>query len=324
MIELAVTEEQFKKWKLADQNKWIREHPNSKFAKQRIAQPIEKINKARDADKKKKLAERKKQADARFMEIMKTKSPKDRKAFIAARKAGVAIPPAWTNVIFYGKPENGKLAEGTDEKGRRQRVEDSNYRITKIREKHEKIQNNLEPKYDGIVRKLRNDLDNPASQVLYLITKSGFRIGDKTDGKAKHTAYGAASLLGKHVKVNGENVTFDFIGKEGVRQIHTIKDKHIAKFVSGKKADEKIFNVSVDKVRERWKDLGGDKVHDIRSLLATRIAKKVVEKNKKPENEKELKLLMKTAAEAASKVLGNRPSEALGTYIFSDVFPNAT
>jgi len=315
--ELSFTEEQFKSWPKAKQRQWLKDHPDSKFGQTSSTPQVTKVE-----QKKLTPEERKKQAELRLKEILRNKTPKDQKAFMQARKAGVAIPPAWTNIKYYPKPINGVLAEGTDAKGRRQRVEDASYRQGKIQEKHEKIQSELEPKFNRIVSKLKRDLDAPESQVLYLITQTAFRIGDRPDSKTEHTAYGATSLLGKHVKVDGDTTTFDFIGKEGVRQHHVVKDPLIAKYVQGKKPDERLFPVSVEKVRNKWKELGGDKVHDIRSLIATRIAKRIVDKSPTPTTRKELIELQKKAADLASKKLGNRPSEALNTYIDKRIFPD--
>ncbi len=317
MKELALTQEQFDSWKKQEQRQWIKDHPTSKFGQH----PTSPVNKELP-----KTAltpgQRKKEAEKKFLEIVKSKSPDDRKAFLAARNAGVAIPPAWTNITYHEKPVDGVIAEGTDAKGRRQRVEDAAYRQGRIAEKHKRIQATLEPKFNSIVNKLKRNLDSPEAQVLYLIAKSGFRIGDRTDGKTEHQAYGASNLLGKHAKVDGDTVTFDFIGKEGVQQYHVIKDPLIAKMVAGKEPDERIFKTNAEKVRNAWKELGGEKVHDIRSLLATRIAKNIIAKTIKPNNDKEYRALQKKVAEAASKKLGNRPSEALNTYVDHEVFRN--
>lgn len=307
-LEKAFSEEDFNSWDTNKQRQWLKDHPDSQFGKSKAPVHTQKVV----------------QKDTSFESLMESKSDADRQAFVQAKNSGVSIPPAWTHVKFFHEPINGVIAQGLDAKGRRQRLEDPLYRTQKIQEKHARLQATLEPKFDSITRKLRKAADQSTeAQVLYLITQTGFRIGGEGDGKADHKAYGASNLLGKHVKVDGDKVTFDFIGKEGVRQVHVVKDPVIAKFVANKQEDERIFNTNEEKIRKAWKTLGGEKVHDIRSVLATRLAKKQLSKliPPEPKTKRELQVIQKKVAEVASKKLGNRPSEALNTYIDATVFP---
>lgn len=336
----AFTEDDFLSWDKQTQNKWLKEHPDSKFAElqgksgKSSGGGKAKPSQAVDTDKllapvknaKPKLSpeEKKAKAEKDFQEAIKDKSESDRKAFIAAKRNGIAIPPAWNGVIYNEKPVEGVIASGTDAKGRKQRLEDPAWREGKIKEKHERIQKDLEPIFDDTVKKLRLQAKegNVEAQVLYLITQTAFRIGGEGDGKAKEKAYGASTLLGKHVSVNGDTVTFDFIGKEGVRQVHTVKDSVVANFVSGKGDDERLFATNENKLRKAWKSHGGNKVHDIRSLLATRLAKSKLKEliPPPPKTEKEIRDVLVTVSTTASKKLGNQPSEALNTYIDKTIF----
>ncbi len=324
-IELSFGQEDFDGWDKKKQAEWLKEHPDSKFGKAKSPskeKPVAKKPVEKPVAKKPKATAEQKEAD--FKEIMDSKSEEDRAAFTAARAKGIAIPPAWVDVKFYGEAVNGVLAQGTDAKGRRQRIEDPEYRTQKIQEKHTRINETLEPKFDSIVRRLKKQTAySEEAKVLYLISQTAFRIGGTGDGKTDHTAYGASTLKGEHVSIDGDVVTFDFIGKEGVRQVHKIRDPIIAGFLKDKPADEKLFNTNEEKVRKAWKSLGGEKVHDIRSVLATRVAKKHLAKSMPPfpATAKDLQRLQKEAAEIASKKLGNRPSEALNTYIDKAVFP---
>jgi DNA topoisomerase-1 len=253
------------------------------------------------------------------------KSETDRKAFISAKSDGVSIPPAWSNVTYHGKNnDKGIIASGTDAKGRRQRLEDSAYREGKIAEKQQRITSNLMPKMGAIVGILKKQAEQnvESAKCLYLITQTGFRVGSTTDTGARQQAYGASTLLGKHVKVDGDTVHFDFIGKEGVRQEHSYVDPVIAKMVSGKKPEERIFNVSDNKLRDEWKKLGGEKVHDIRSVVATQTASSEIKKLVPPipSTEKELNMIKLKVATAVARKLGNKPAESLRTYINPIVF----
>lgn len=289
-----------------EQESYIEEHPNSKFAKQI------------------KTGESKSLKPITTKPVIPAKSVEDQEVFDKAKSEGVAIPPAWTKVSYYGTEgnEKGVIAEGTDSKGRKQRLENSDYRDGKIKEKHTKIRESLSPKMPKITKQLKAASilgDNEEAKVLYLITQTGFRIGGKGDGKSDQ-AFGASTLKGRHASVDGDTVTFNFVGKGGVEQNHTIKDPVIASYVKDKEADENLFLTTEDKVRNEWKKYGGDKVHDIRSHVATEEAKKVIKKFGEVKNAKDYKALLKQASEAAAHKLGNKPAESLKTYIDASVF----
>jgi hypothetical protein len=88
------------------------------------------------------------------------------------------------------------------------------------------------------------------------------------------------------------------------------------------KPGEPIFHVSQAKIRSEWKSHGGEKVHDIRSYVATEIAKKVLKSliPPNPKTDKEFKNLQLAVATVAAKKLGNRPEESLITYINPKIF----
>lgn len=260
-----------------------------------------------------------------------TKSESDRKAFKQAADDGVAIPPAWSNVEYYGiEGKNGIRAIGRNEQGRLVRLEVPEHREAKIVEKHEKIKNELAPKMKKITSTLRKQAKegDEESKVLYLITQTAFRIGDRpgisvVDGETQST-YGASSLLVDHVSVEGNSTTFDFLGKGGIRQHHVIKNPVIAEFIKekidSKESGQRLFDTNAKRIRDKWRSVGGDKVHDTRSFIATEIAKQVIEREPTPTNEKEMKALIKKASEAAAAKLGNKPAESLKTYIDQTIF----
>ena len=245
--------------------------------------------------------------------------------FKAAKQDGVSIPPAWTNVSYNGKTgKDGIVARGTDAKGRKQVIEDPEYRLAKIAEKQARIEKNLSSKMPEIQQQLKSMATegNENAKVLYLITQTGFRVGGEGDGAARVKAYGASTLMGEHVKVEGNKTTFDFIGKEGVRQFHEVNDPIIASMCKNAKPGEKLFNTNDAKIRKEWKKLGGEKVHDIRSYVATQDARKEISKliPPVPKDEKEMSKIKMQVATVVAKKLGNKPIESLRTYINPNVF----
>lgn len=290
---------------------------------ERPATPQEKASAKKSKTKAKSVT---KAAGQTFEEIMALKTPQQRALFMKAKKDGIAIPPKWTDVKYYGKEgKPGKphiKAEGRDEAGRPQSTRDKAHTINTSNENNARIAKKLAPRMDDIRKKLAievKDSGSDESKVLYLMTKSGFRIGGEGDGLAKIEAIGASTLRGEHVKVDGNKVHFDFPGKKGVQQVHTIDDPIVAKIIKDAKPEngKNLFNTSDAKVRAHWKKAySGDKPHDIRHVVATETALDAMKSHPKTvKSEKEKLSIMKEVSTIAAKKLGNNPSQALGTYI---------
>lgn len=254
-----------------------------------------------------------------FEKLIATKSDEDKAAFRKSKADGVSIPIAWTEVVYHGKDAD-IIAEGRDSKGRKQRAERPDYRQGLSDQNNDRIAKTLTPKMDGIRKQLRKDAvaGNEEAKVLYLIAMTGFRIGGKGDGKAETEAFGASTLRGEHVKIDGDTVTFDFSGKKGVRQQHSLKDSMVASWFGGVKPEENLFKTRDVKVREAWQEkYGGVKVHDIRHVVASELAKTNLDKliPPKPKNKKESDALKTKVGTIVGEKLGNNPSQAIGTYI---------
>lgn len=177
---------------------------------------------------------------------------------------------------------------------------------------------------------------------LRLMHRTGFRNGGDDaqtairqkgpDGKpvvvGHQKTYGASTLLTSHAKVDGDRVHFDFIGKEGVRQRHTVQDPLIARHVRTRQAlgKETLFDTTDAKNRAYLKQTtGGDfKVHDLRTHHATATALVVVKKidgrGEAPKTAKELSAAQMRVARVVSRRLGNQPEQALKNYIDPTVF----
>lgn len=69
----------------------------------------------------------------------------------------------------------------------------------------------------------KDPLERKTATVCYLIDELKMRVGDEKDEDEADTV-GATTLRGEHVRINNDNsVTFDFLGKDCVRWVHTIK-----------------------------------------------------------------------------------------------------
>lgn len=248
---------------------------------------------------------------------------------IAARKEaskliGKPIPPAWTNVEYF--PDSEKLlVKGRDAKGRNTAIYSSKHEQQQLAEKFARNKR-VDAEMPKILEGIRKGIiagDEEAS-VLRLIYLSGFRNGGEGDGNAKTKAYGASTLMAEHVTIDGNLVTFDFIGKLGVRQQHAIVDAGLASDLSErKKRGGKLFNTDATKVLAYFKKISGNQdfiVHDLRTWNATELAKTVIKQEKAPQSSNEYWNIRDDVADIVARKLGDTREIVLGSYIDPIVF----
>jgi DNA topoisomerase-1 len=117
-------------------------------------------------------------------------------------------------------------------------------RALKVGQKLPALQKRLREKMgdskDEKVRKL--------ATVCFLIDEVGMRVGDEKDEDEADTV-GATTLRVEHIKrLDDQAVEFDFLGKDSVRWLKTMKNpdpalvKNMREFMSGKKPDKEIFD----------------------------------------------------------------------------------
>ncbi|MEK6820751.1 MAG: hypothetical protein AABX71_03505, partial [Nanoarchaeota archaeon] len=242
--------------------------------------------------------------------------------------SGVRIPPNWKNVMIARRKNSSLQAVGRDLKGRRVYLYSKQFseknaaaKFTRLKKFHE-----VYPALMKIIesRALRNE----EAAVLYLIAKTGFRIGSEKDTKAKKKAYGASTLEKQHIRIDGDKIKFHFIGKKGVMIDKTIADPLLAKIISAKlnRKQNQIFKTDDGRARSYLKSLPGGKpflVKDFRTYIGTEVALKEINrvpKSKVPSNGTQLKKRLREIAEKVAKVLGNTPAVALRSYIAPEIF----
>lgn len=175
--------------------------------------------------------------------------------------------------------------------------------------------------------KADSEAGNHQALTMRLITATGMRNGgDKGGGKV--ATFGASNLRTDQVKVSGDTISMDFVGKKGVRQLQTVKDSVLAKHITGRQAagKETVFDGNSGKTLGYLKDISGDKfkVHDFRTWNATVTADKTIQKiaakGELPSTEGEFKDFQMRVAKVVSRKLGNDPAMALKAYIHPAVF----
>lgn len=241
------------------------------------------------------------------------------------------IPPAWTDVHVSVDPKAEVLAVGRDVKGRPKMVTTKSYDARSAVVKYGRVSEMI-GKHDQITKEIQEARSKPETReeadAAWLMQTQGTRPGSNADTKAKVKAYGATTLEARHVVKAPDGVRLQFIGKEGIYHDHLMRDEKLGKMLIERKnatkaPHEPIFKTDEKKVRSfvNGLDGGGFSSKDFRTSLATRMATKAVESNPIPsKDQKEHTARVKKVAEHVSSVLGNKPAQALESYIHPAVF----
>jgi DNA topoisomerase-1 len=241
------------------------------------------------------------------------------------------IPPAWTDVTYNPDPEGDLLATGKDAKGRGQAIYSAAHWTKSAAEKFSRI-NELDQKFASIFaqnEEARNSSEpkkRAAADCAYLIMMTGIRPGSEDDTGAEKRAYGATTLEGKHVIIDGDHVSLQFVGKKGVSLNLPVADRGVADMLLRRKAaagdNGQLFPINEKALLDHVHsfDGGGFKTKDFRTLLGTRTAMDEVAKAATPADDKSYKKAVMAVAKVVSTKLGNTPTIALQSYINPAVF----
>src|SRR5918999_1626496 len=153
------------------------------------------------------------------------------------RIRGLVIPPAWRDVWVCPNPNGHIQAIGTDDAGRRQYLYHSKWRERRDAEKFDEM---LEfarrlPRLRRVCARQLGLPDMRKERVLAcavrLLDQGFFRIGTESYAEQNKT-YGIATMKKKHVRLNGNIITFDYKAKSGLRRVQSIVAPDVFQVVS--------------------------------------------------------------------------------------------
>lgn len=251
---------------------------------------------------------------------MRDATDEDRKRF--------GIAPGFKNAKVTDDPSADLLATAINAKGKPISIYSEAYSKKQEAAKFARI-SALNKEMPSLQAKIKADSESGDHQALTmrLISATGMRNGgDKGGGKV--ATYGASNLRTDQVKVSGDMVSMDFIGKKGVRQLQSVRDPVLARHIEARIANGKktVFDGDANKTLDYLKKISGDKfkVHDFRTWNATvtadRTINRIAAKGELPTNEIEYKDFQMRVAKVVSRRLGNDPAMALKAYIHPAVF----
>lgn len=237
------------------------------------------------------------------------------------------VPPAWTELKYYSDPNSKLLVQGKDSKGRTQYLYNPKHVSVQSEEKFARIRS-LNRKFKAVSAEVAADVKakNTEAECLWLIMSTGIRPGSEKDTKGNVEAFGATTLLGKHVKRTKEGVVLKFIGKKGVSLEIPVTEPGVVKMLLRRKraakGEGRLFSTTGDKLLRYTKALGdgaGFQSKDFRTHLGTSIAAKAM-RGKKPATMKEYKKMVRDVADKVAAQLGNTRAVALQSYINPAIF----
>ncbi|MDD5190975.1 MAG: hypothetical protein PHE50_08040 [Dehalococcoidales bacterium] len=240
--------------------------------------------------------------------------------------SGGRVPPAWTGLWLTTDPENPLQAIGYDSKGRRVYLYSAAHMGEAAAAKFRRLRE-FSRAYPALVRRVKKDLPHSEeAKVLYLILKTGFRIGSDAETKAGVKAFGASTLRCSQVTVRGDSIYFDFTGKKGIRVNKELRDGFLAQHLSARcfpDTDQKIFNTTDDRVRQYLGSISRGlpfTVKDFRTYIGTLIAFKQIKSIPAPANVTQFKRYRREVGKVVGRELGNTPAIALNSYVSPEVF----
>lgn len=235
----------------------------------------------------------------------------------------MAIPPAWENALVSTNLKAKVTAVGRDKAGKWQSRYSEAHVKQKAKEKFDRQK--LFGRDIGGIRKNMNDgiLKNDVNAMLLKMEdQTAIRVGGKAPYKTRKQAYGLTTLENRHVKIEGDKISLDFIAKEGKQAHYEIRDKTLADWLGKRKVEfkESLFpDTSATSLNSYLKKMAGGKkytVKDFRTYHGTRIAFDELKKYEKvdlaPKKKKEI---VKRTLDKVSSFLHNTPGMAKKSYI---------
>jgi DNA topoisomerase I len=257
-----------------------------------------------------------------------------RDSALRARFAGLAIPPAWTDVWICQYPNGHIQATGLDAASRRQYLYHPQWRDARDRVKFDRVLDlaaSLPTARGQVTRALRNESDarmRALAAAFRMLDTGSLRIGSERYADA-NGSHGLSTLLCSHAAVTGDTVSLCFPAKSGQVWESEITDPDLARFVREclrRAHDEVLLGWSEggerhtlsapdinSYVRERT---GGDfTAKDFRTLHGTVTAAVSLAETGLQATVKAQSKAIAMASEQAAAVLGNTPTIARKSYI---------
>jgi DNA topoisomerase-1 len=243
------------------------------------------------------------------------------------------IPPAWKNVRIASAEAAPLQAVGVDKKGRTQYLYHARFRQQREEAKFRHVVEFGE-QLPALRRRVRADLKKPEMErdkvlaaMVRLIDQGFFRIGNEKSAEAEST-FGLSTVRRSHVKVSGDRIAFDYVGKWRKKQKKQIRDSEVAKIVARLRRMEgdelfkfvsgsRIIDVKDRHVNDYIQSIVGDEftAKDFRTWAGTLLCSIGLAMQGQGASKTERKRKIRKAIVATAEQLGNTPAVCRSSYI---------
>jgi DNA topoisomerase I len=242
-----------------------------------------------------------------------------------ARIRRLRIPPAWRDVRIARGESSPLQAVGVDKKGRTQYLYHPRFRAQREEEKFRRVVEFGES-LPQLRRRVRNDLkgrqlnrDRVLAAIVRLIDQGFFRVGNDKSARSEST-YGLTTIRSKHVKVDGQILFFDYIGKWRKTHKRSIKDREVADIVRilKRQNEEELFPGIKDRhVNDYIQSIIGETftAKDFRTWAGTLLCSIALAMQGQATSKTERKRKIKRAVEATAGQLGNTAAVCRKSYV---------
>jgi DNA topoisomerase IB len=253
----------------------------------------------------------------------------------------LAIPPAWTDVWICRDPLGHLQATGIDAAGRKQYLYHPSWRASRDRAKFDAMLD-FAAALPRLRRRARRDLRadeltqiRVLSCALILLDLGFFRIGSESYAE-QNGSFGLVTMLKRHVRVESDQLVFDYQAKGGRRRVQAIADPAVRDVVAELKrrrgGGERLLayregrrwvELRSEDLNDRIKALtGGDfSAKDFRTWNATVLAAVAVATvGTDSTSQYARKRAVNAAVKAVAAYLGNTPAVCRASYIDPRVF----
>lgn len=251
-----------------------------------------------------------------------------------ARIRSIVIPPAWTQVWICPEANGHIQATGRDVRGRKQYRYHPRWRQHRDENKfqHMVAFARVLPK---IRRRVQRDLrrsgmprEKVLAAVLRLLETTLIRVGNDEYART-NKSYGLTTIRNKHVKIQQDNIRFQFRGKSGVEHEVNLKDRRLARIVKhcqempGQELfayqDEvgELHDIGSQDVNDYLRQIsGGDfSAKDYRTWAGTVLAAIALREFEEVSSQSQAKKNIVLAVESVARMLGNTPAVCRKCYV---------
>lgn len=254
-----------------------------------------------------------------------------------ARIAALVIPPAWRDVRIAAEARAHLQAVGRDEAGRLQYLYHPAWEEVRAARKIERLRRlgrGLQKLRAAVARDLSNsslDRRRMLAAAATLVDRAGLRAGHEAYA-GPESGRGAATLLKRHVKIDGNEVHLSFRGKGGRRIECTLADPDLARVMAELKQvrGERLFKerngsgvrpITAEDLNEYLREASGEDItaKDFRTFRASARALELLCSSGPAASATERRRCLAAAARQVAGLLSNTASVARASYIHPQV-----